>query len=279
MARPSPKPPSPDGALPRSKRSKIRSRSSPRTPGPWSETVMWRVVAVVLGAHDDRSCAWARGAARCRRGCARRGRPRRGRRAPSTGPAAAGRRGRCPRPSRAARTRRHRAAQLAELDGLGAQRDVGVEAAEVQQLGRQAGQAPQLRWAPATWSSASAGSSARPGGPRAAARACPRGRSAVCAARVMRSRRRRGGPAPGGAAPLHRRQRAGEVAHLVVAVVARRRCVGALLGDPQRRGAQPRERRLSWSPGRGRGRTRRRGRSRRRPGTRCGPGRPRRPRR
>ena len=39
---------------------------------------------------------------------------------------------------------RHGAAQLAQLDGLLAQRDVGVEAAEVEQLAGQPRQAPQL---------------------------------------------------------------------------------------------------------------------------------------
>ena len=96
---------------------------------------------------------------------------------------------------------RHGAAQLAQLDGLLAQRHVGVEPAEVEQLAGQARQAPQLALgtedlAPGVLLV----ERLRRAGPPRAARSCPAARSAACAARARRSRRTSAAPPPGGAA-------------------------------------------------------------------------------
>ena len=171
---------------------------------------------------------------------------------------------------------RDRAAQLAELDRLLAQRDGGVEPAEVEQLARQAREAPQL--------ALGAGDlllgvvvveRGRRAGPPRAARSCPAATSAACAARARRWRRTRAAPPPGGAAPpasrrargRGRRPRRGR----------RRAGVGASGPSAATRSAAAR-RRASRRAERGRQRDaeQRRRRAGRRPprrGTPCGPGR------
>ena len=95
----------------------------------------------------------------------------------------------------------HRAAQLAELDGLVAQRHVGVEPAEVEQLAGQPRQAPQLALgARAPGAGRPPGRDGRRAGPPRAARSCPAARSAACAARARPLRRTSAAPPPGGAA-------------------------------------------------------------------------------
>ena len=134
------------------------------------------------------------------------------------------------------------ACQLAELDRLGAQRDRGVEPREVEQLLGERGEALQL---------------------------APRGRHLALGVgdvgapllevlleqlhRALEHGQRRAQLVRGGGhegAPrrllaaqllLHARERAGQVADLVVAGVARHRDVRALVRDPQRRGPQPAE--------------------------------------
>ena len=136
----------------------------------------------------------------------------------------------------------HRAAQLAELDGLVAQRHVGVEPAEVEQLAGQPRQAPQL---------ALGALHLAPGvllvEPAVAQvlleqldRALQRGQRR---AQLVRGGRHERAPRRLLAAQLalHRGQRPGEVADLVEAVVARGRGVGPLLGHAHRGGAQARE--------------------------------------
>ena len=95
-------------------------------------------------ARRGRSRSPARGAGRCRAGCARRAPRRR----VAAAPARPGRRGDLELDVGLAGAQLelggHRAAQLAQLDGLLAQRHVGVEPAEVQQLAGQPRQAPQL---------------------------------------------------------------------------------------------------------------------------------------
>ena len=144
---------------------------------------------------------------------------------------------------------RHRAAQLAELDGLLAQRHVGVKPAEVEQLAGQPRQAPQLAL----------------GAEHLAPRILL---IEVAVAQVLLQQldrplqrgQRRSQLVGGGRderAPrrllaaqfaLHRRQGAGEVADLVAAVVARGRRVGSLLGDAHRGGPQAGE--AAADPGR-----------------------------
>ena len=136
----------------------------------------------------------------------------------------------------------HRAAQLAELDGLVAQRHVGVEAAEVEQLAGQPRQAPQL--ALGALHLAAGVLLVEPAVAQVLLeqldRALQRGQR-----RAQLVRRRRDERAPrrllAAQLALHGGQRAGEVADLVEAVVARGRGVGALLGHAHRGGAQARE--------------------------------------
>ena len=134
------------------------------------------------------------------------------------------------------------ARELAELDRLGAQRDRGVEPREVEQLLGERREAQQLA-------------------PRGRDLALGVGHVGVDLVEVLRQqlhralehrqrraqlvRRGRHERAPrrllAAQLLLHARQRAGEVADLVVAGVARHRDVGALGRDPQRRGAQAAE--------------------------------------
>ena len=136
----------------------------------------------------------------------------------------------------------HRAAQLAELDGLVAQRHVGVEPAEVEQLAGQPPEAPQLalgalHLAPGVLLVETAVAQVLL---EQLDRALQRGQRR---AQLVRGRRDERAPRRLLAAQLalHRGQRAGEVADLVEAVVARGRGVGPLLGDAHRGGAQARE--------------------------------------
>ena len=100
----------------------------------------------VAGVRLDRAPARraGRSAARCRAGSARRGRPRRGRRGPSTGH----RRDDVDRRRALARAQLElggdRADDLAQLDGLRAQRHRGVEAREVEQLAGERREAVEL---------------------------------------------------------------------------------------------------------------------------------------
>ena len=203
-----------------------------------------RVARVARRVDADRLAARARSAARCRAGSARRGRPRPGRRGPSTG-----RRAGRPRAS----TSRSRGAQL-ELGGDGAR-----ELAELDRLRAQL--APRRRAArgraarrPARRAAAARGGRWRPAPGRR------RGRAAVAQVlleqlhRALEHRQRRAQLVRGGGherAPrrllaaqllLHAGERAGEVADLVAARSSRGvGRVRALLGDPQRGGAQAAE--------------------------------------
>ena len=139
--------------------------------------------------------------------------------------------------------REHRAGELDQLDRLGAQLDAGVEAAEIEQLGGELAEPVGLPERP----------------PQLVARL---GQVGVLVRELLgravqhqpqRGQRRaqlvRGGAHERPArlllrrqAPLHRPERAGEVADLVaVAVVDRRRAVGSALGHPQRGAAQRRQ--------------------------------------
>ena len=180
-----------------------------------------------------------------------------------------------------------RAASSRELDRLRAQRDLRVEAREVEQVGRELREPVEL--APGQLELAQSSRSTSPSREilARAARASPRATSAASAARATRSRRTHAARAPGGrSARLHRRERAREVADLVAALVgagARRGPRRAIrsAAAPQalrRRGEPPDERepeqqRDAEPDDRGAGRTRggppRRSRRRRRTG--CGP--------
>ena len=106
-------------------------------------------------AGRGRSRSPARDAGRCRAGCA----PRGPRRSDRPAPARPGRSGDIELDIALVGAQlelgRHGAAQLAELHGLLAQRHVGVEPAEVEQLAGQPGQAPQLALGSMTWRRAS----------------------------------------------------------------------------------------------------------------------------
>jgi hypothetical protein len=136
----------------------------------------------------------------------------------------------------------HRPHQLAELDRLRAELDRRVEPAEVEQLARQRGEPPQL--------------AARVGDLELGVLDVHATVAQILLEQLHRALEhgqrgaqlvRRGGDerAPGGLLAaqrlLHAGERAGEVADLVAALVARRGGVGALGGDPQGGGAQARE--------------------------------------
>ncbi len=206
IARPRPKPPCPPVVEPRWKRSKISSRSAAGTPGPWSQTLS--------RAHPS-AAATATSTLEVRRGDPQgvveqdahdlRHRARVGLRP-------AGLHGRMnlqPRPAGRRPIGRggelelggHRARELAELQRLAAQRDLGVEAAQVEQVGGQAREPARLL--PARASRARGHPrcrAARSAGRPRAAPASRRARPAGCAARARPSPRTRGVRPPGGAA-------------------------------------------------------------------------------
>ena len=128
------------GSARRSARGRARRR-----PGPRSETLDRRVLAVV-GGHDADGRALGRVAQRVVDEDAHDARDgarvaRRAQHGPGGGSTTIS----TPRSRRLElELGADRAAQLAELDRLGAHRDGGVEAAEVEQLGREAPEAPQL---------------------------------------------------------------------------------------------------------------------------------------
>ena len=135
-----------------------------------------------------------------------------------------------------------RAAQLAELDRLGAHRDGGVEAAEVEELGREAPEAPQLALGAGDLLLGVAGVEA------AVAQVLPEQLERPLQRRQRRPQLvRRGGDERAARRLLaserllHGRERAGEVADLVAAAVARRGRVGALGRDADGDGPQPGE--------------------------------------
>ena len=97
-------------------------------------------------ASPGRRCPRARSAARCRAGCAGSRAMAPGSPRPQHGPVGGATSSATPPPRRAAlELGADRAGQLAQLDGLAAQLDLGVEAAEVQQLGGQAAEPRSLR--------------------------------------------------------------------------------------------------------------------------------------
>ena len=130
--------------------------------------------------------------------------------------------------------RRDGARDLAQLDRLRAQLHGGVEAREVEQLGRQHRQPPQLA-ARALDLLLGVGRGRRPrAGPRRAAPSCPGASSAACAARARPCHERAPRRLLAAQLLLHAHERAGEVADLVAAPVRRRGRLRALRGDPQR---------------------------------------------
>ena len=191
------------GRLPRWKRSKIRSRSSGGTPGP-GRRPRCRVLAVV-GGDDPHGGAVGREAQRVVEQDAHdpghrarvAARPARARRRHDLERDARARR-RAARTPRRPRGTARRAPPARVRSGI-----AGVQPAEVEQLGGEVRQAPQLRLRARRPGAAASSRSSAPvvRGPRRAARACPAARSAACAARARRSPRTRAAPPPGGAAP------------------------------------------------------------------------------
>ena len=192
-------------------------------------------------------------------------RPRDGSRV-AAGPARAGRRHHLDGDLARARSMRElrgdRPRDLRELGRLGAQRRLGVEAREVQQVGREVREAIDLALGQLDLGQhvLAVDVAVREVLAEQLQRAAQRRQR-----RAQLVRRRRDERPPRALLPiqrrLHRRQRAGEVADLVAPLVARRPRAGALPGDAQRRGPQALQARGERRPrGRGRAAARRRGR-------------------
>ena len=188
IASPRPKPPDDPAAVPRWKRSKMRSRSSAGCPAPWSATVIDARARRAMGLDAHRRPARAV----AQRVVEQDPHDARDRVRVAAAPARPLGQDRRDRGRALARAQlelgRHRADDLAQLHRLRAQRHGGVQAREVEQLARERREPVELRARVVDLAQrVELVEPAASGCPPRAAPSCPGASSAACAARARRS--------------------------------------------------------------------------------------------